>query len=205
MPTSPDSSASSTPLTAALPTPAPLPPMHESRRRLGVRWLVVAQVVFVLGVAAAGYATAALGRIITLRTTAIDPRDLLYGDHLNLNYSISQIPGHLWRGSSVPRRKQAVYVVLEPRQGNYEAVAVYAQEPTVPASQVVLRGWVADTFRRSMRLRYGFERYYVPENTGRKLKPKQSLRVQISIAPWGQARIKQVDVLPPSPVPTTTP
>ncbi len=200
MPTLSESSSSTTntPTAGSLPTPAPLPQMRESRRRQGVRWLVVAQVLFVLAVAAAGYATAALGRTITLRTTAIDPRDLLYGDHLNLNYSISQIPGHLWRGPALPRRKQAVYVVLESRQGNYEAVAVYPQEPTVPANQVVLRGWVADAFRRSIRLRYGFERYYVPENTGRKLKPRQSLRVQVSIAPWGQARIKQVDVLPVS-------
>lgn len=208
MPTSPESApstAAATPAATALPTPAPLPQMQESRRRLGVRWLVVAQVLFVLAVAAAGYATAAFGRTITLRTTPVDPRDLLYGDHLNLTYSISQIPGHLWRGPTAARRKQAVYVVLEARQGDYEAVAVYPQEPTVSANQVVLRGWVADAFRRSIRLRYGFERYYVPENTGRKLKPKQPLRVHVSIAPWGQARIKQVDVLPVSAAPTVAP
>ncbi|MDF7814318.1 GDYXXLXY domain-containing protein [Hymenobacter sp. YC55] len=207
MPTSPELSSSNaaTPAATTLPTPAPLPQVQESRRRQGVRWLVVAQVLFVLAVAAAGYATAAFGRTITLRSTPVDPRDLLYGDYLNLNYSISQIPGHLWRGPGRPRRKQAVYVVLESRQGNYEAVGVYPQEPTVPANQVVLRGWVADAFRRSIRLRYGFERYYVPEDTGRKLKPKQSLRVQVSIAPWGQARIKQVDVLPTSSTSPTTP
>jgi len=206
MPTSPELSSSKAATAAAtMATPAPLPQMPESRRRQGVRWLVVAQVLFVLAVAAAGYATAAFGRTITLRSTPVDPRDLLYGDYLNLNYSISQIPGHLWRGPGTPRRKQAVYVVLESRQGNYEAVGVYPQEPTVPANQVVLRGWVADAFRRSIRLRYGFERYYVPEDTGRKLKPKQSLRVQVSIAPWGQARIKQVDVLPTSSNATTAP
>ncbi|UOQ66465.1 GDYXXLXY domain-containing protein [Hymenobacter volaticus] len=207
MPTSPESvpSNTATPVAAVLPTLAPLPQMQESRRRQGVRWLVVAQVLFVLAVAAAGYATASFGRTITLRSTPVDPRDLLYGDYLNLNYSISQIPGHLWRGPDMPRRKQAVYVVLESRQGNYEAVGVYPQEPTVPANQVVLRGWVADAFRRSIRLRYGFERYYVPEDTGRKLKPKQTLRVQVSIAPWGQARIKQVDVQPVSPPSTVAP
>lgn len=165
---------------------------------------MAAQILFVLAVAAAGYATGALGETVTLHTTPIDPRDLNYGDHLNLNYSISQIPGSLWKGSSVPRRKQAVYVVLEPQQDSYQAVAVYPQEPTVSGSQVVLRGWVADAFRRSMRLRYGFERYYVPASISRKLKPKQLLRVQVSIAPWGQARIKQVDILPtPKPAKAT--
>ena len=188
MPTPP---APASPTAAALPAAQP-----EPRRRRQVRWLVAAQVLFVLAVAAAGYATGALGRTITLRTTPIDPRDLLYGDHLNLSYSISTIPGHQWRGPRPPRRKQAVYVVLEPRQGTHETVAVYPQEPTVPAHQVVLRGWVADTGRHGLRLRYGFERYYVPEATGRQLSPRQSLRVQVSLAPWGQARIKQVDSWP---------
>jgi uncharacterized membrane-anchored protein len=159
--------------------------------------MVAAQVLFVLAVAAAGYATGALGRTVTLLTTPIDPRDLNYGDHLNLSYSISQIPGSLWKGDVMPRRKQAVYVVLEPHpDSSYQALAVYAQEPTVSGNQVVLRGWVVNAFQRSMRLRYGFERYYVPADVGRKLKPKQLLRVKVSIAPWGQARIKQVDLLP---------
>ncbi|MBO0360530.1 GDYXXLXY domain-containing protein [Hymenobacter sp. BT186] len=192
---------SSAPLSPAVePAPqaasAPLHALPEARRRVGVWWLLAAQVLFVLAVAAAGYATGALGETVTLHTTPIDPRDLNYGDHLNLNYSISQIPGSLWKDGTMPRRKQAVYVVLEPRQDRYEAVAVYSLEPTVPAGQVVLRGWVQDIWRRSMRLRYGFEKYYVPADVGRKLKPKQLLRVQVSIAPWGQARIKQVDILP---------
>jgi uncharacterized membrane-anchored protein len=189
-------------LPAAAAPPAALP---EARRRVGIWWLVAVQVLFVLAVAAAGYATGALGETVTLHTTPIDPRDLNYGDHLNLNYSISQIPGSLWKGGAMPRRKQAVYVVLEPRQDRYEAVAVYLQEPTVPAGQVVLRGWVNDVWRRSMRLRYGFEKYYVPADVSRKLKPKQLLRVQVSIAPWGQARIKQVDILPAIKASSTAP
>jgi len=194
MPTLLDSPAF--PATAPSAPAASLSELPEARRRVGAWWLVVAQVLFVLAVAAAGYATGVLGETVTLLTTPIDPRDLNYGDHLNLSYSISQIPGHLWKGDAVPRRKQAVYVVLEAHPSGYEARAVYPTEPTVPAGQVVLRGWITDAFRRSMRLRYGFERYYVPADVERKLRPKQRLRVQVSIAPWGQARIKQVDILP---------
>jgi len=39
-------------------------------------------------------------------------------------------------------------------------------------------------------------RYYVPDEIRRKLKGQQSLQVQVSIAPWGQARISRVEVLP---------
>lgn len=172
------------------------PELTEPKRRRWLLGLLVAQAAFVLAVAAAGYATGAFGRTISLRTPPIDPRALLYGDHLELAYSISQVPGSFWKGSAIPRRKAPVYVVLEPREGIYEAVAVYPEEPTTTGQQVALRGWVADTWRRGMRLRYGLERYYMPADAGRKLGRRPTpLRVEISIAPWGQARITQVQAL----------
>ncbi|UYZ62553.1 GDYXXLXY domain-containing protein [Hymenobacter weizhouensis] len=187
-------------MSTVLPTAAPAatapPPddeLPEGRRRQWLRWLVVAQVLFVLGVAAAGYATEALGRTIWLRTTPIDPRDLLYGDYVTLRYSISELPGRLWRGSTMPRRHQAAYVLLEPRQNSFEAVGIFPDKPAASPTQVVLRGSVQDVWRRGLRLRYGLERYYVPEGAGRRLERRQALRVQVSIAPWGQARITRVE------------
>ncbi|SNR52532.1 GDYXXLXY domain-containing protein [Hymenobacter mucosus] len=183
--------------------------LSEPRRRQWLLWLVVAQAVFVLGVAAAGYATSALGRTIWLRTAPVDPRDLLYGDYLVLNYNVSQLPGSLWHGAQLPRRKQAAYVVLEPRGSAYEAVGVYDSKPTVNAAQVILRGSVQDvwhsgsrlrhTQRYGVRMRYGLERYYVPQDMGRQLTRRQQLRVQVSIAPWGQARITKVEHETPPP------
>ncbi|SET91498.1 GDYXXLXY domain-containing protein [Hymenobacter actinosclerus] len=177
------------------PAAAPALPVHHRRWLL---WLVAAQVLFVLGVAAAGYATAALGRNITLKTEPVDPRDLLYGDHLRLRYQISELPGSLWRGAQQPRRKDAAYVLLEPRPAgtaDYMAVGIYPAAPATTGPQVVLRGSVQDVWRRGLRLRYGLERYYVPETMTRQLRHRRRLRVQISIAPWGQARITSVDTL----------
>lgn len=174
-----------------------LPELPEPTRRRWVQWLVLAQVLFVLGVAAAGYATAALGRTITLRTRPVDPRDLLYGDYVNLRYQVSELPGRLWKGSTMPRRHQPAYVLLEPQpDGTYEAVAVFPEKPATTGSQAVLRGSVQDVWRRGLRLRYGLERYYVPEGAGRQLERRQSLRVQVSVAPWGQARITGVEPAP---------
>ncbi|RFP66840.1 hypothetical protein D0N36_01780 [Hymenobacter lapidiphilus] len=176
-----------------VPAAAPALPAHHRRWLL---WLVAAQVLFVLGVAAAGYATAALGRSITLQTEPVDPRDLLYGDHLRLHYQISELPGSLWRGATLPRRKDAAYVLLEPQSpGDYAAVGIYPAAPATTGQQVVLRGSVQDVWRRGLRLRYGLERYYVPETMTRQMRHRRRLRVQISIAPWGQARITQVDTL----------
>ncbi|NVO32638.1 GDYXXLXY domain-containing protein [Hymenobacter lapidiphilus] len=176
------------------PVPAAEPALLASHRRW-LLWLVAAQVLFVLGVAVAGYATAALGRIITLQTEPVDPRDLLYGDHLRLRYQISELPGSLWRGPTLPRRKDAAYVLLEPAGNDYTAVGIYPEAPVITGQQVVLRGSVQDVWRRGLRLRYGLERYYVPETMTRQMRQRRRLRVQISIAPWGQARITQVDTL----------
>ncbi|GAB3231879.1 hypothetical protein GCM10027346_18680 [Hymenobacter seoulensis] len=178
----------------APPLVKPLPELPEPRRRRWLQWLVLAQVLFVLGVAAAGYATAALGRTIVLRTSPIDPRDLLYGDYVTLRYHISELPGRLWRGGAMPRRHEPAYVLLEPKpDGTYEALAIYPEKPTTVGNQAVLRGSVQDVWRRGLRLRYGLERYYVPEGASRDLERRQSLRVQVSIAPWGQARITKVE------------
>jgi uncharacterized membrane-anchored protein len=163
---------------------------------------VGAQLLFVLAVAAAGYATSRFGTVVTLRTAPVDSRDLRDADYVTLNYTISQLPGHLWKGGTMPRRKDPVYVVLQPRAGSYDAVAIYPEKPTVTAEQAILRGWVADTWRRSLQVRYGLERYYVPDEIRRKLKRQLPLQVQVSIAPWGQARISQVTVLPAPKTPT---
>ncbi|RTQ47105.1 hypothetical protein EJV47_19605 [Hymenobacter gummosus] len=180
-----------------LPTFSPAP----ERRRRWVLLAVAAQVVFILLVAVAGYAVSHYGQRITLRTTAVDTGALTRGDYLSLNYDVSQLPRRLWRGDAEPRRRRPVYVQLQPLPtGEYAAVAIYPAEPAaLPASHVVLRGWVANAWRQGLQLRYGLERYYVPENAGRLLARRarrEPLRVQISIAPWGQARITGVEPLP---------
>jgi uncharacterized membrane-anchored protein len=171
-----------------MPTPLPL-----NRRHRLVVLAVAAQVLFILGVAAAGYATTAWGRTITLRTTPVDPRDLLYGDYVRLNYSISQLPIGLWKAPErVAKANEPVYVVLRPAAGAYEALGVYPAAPPLEPGQVVLRGWVTNSWPHGLRIRYGLERYYVPEGLGRKLEKRPSLLVHVSIAPWGQARITEV-------------
>ena len=61
----------------------------------------------------------------------------------------------------------------------------------------MLRGWVTDVYRTSFALRFNLERYYVPESSGLRLEKAgrlHPLRVRISIALWGQARIAGVAV-----------
>ena len=167
-----------------------------ARRRPLLRLLVAAQVLYVLGVAGAGYATTALGQRIVLATTPVDPRDLLYGDFVRLRYAISENPLARWHDAAPPRRRQAVFVLLATGPDSLStAVGVYPQAPTPQVGQAVLRGWVTDVYRTSFVLRFNLERYYVPEGSGLRLEKAgrlHPLRVRVSIAPWGQARIAGV-------------
>lgn len=169
---------------------------QPDRRRLLLGLLVAGQALYVLGVAAAGYATTALGQHIMLGTRPIDPRDLLYGDFVRLRYAISEVPAGLWRDPAAPRRRQSVYVLLAAGPDSLSTViGVYAAAPRPGAGQAVLRGWVSEVYGHSLGLRYGLERYYVPEGSGLRLEAAgqtHPLKVRISIAPWGQARITSV-------------
>ena len=169
---------------------------NPARRRPLLRALVAAQVLYVLGVAGAGYATTALGQRVVLATTPIDPKDLLHGDFVRLHYAISNNPLSRWHGEGAPSRRQAVFVLLAPGPDSLStAVGVYPQAPTPGADQAVLRGWVTDVYRGSFALRFNLERYYVPEGSGMRLEKAgrlHPLRVRVSIAPWGQARITGV-------------
>jgi uncharacterized membrane-anchored protein len=135
------------------------------------------------------------GKIVLLETRPVDPRDLLRGDYLILNYKISDVPLALFAPSQTNGLPpgQTVYVALEPRGQFYEVVRA-STEPIEPAAEyVVLKGrtrtWWAANSRTNVHLDYGLERYYVREGTGN---PHGKITVQVAIPGSGQGSIKQV-------------
>ncbi|GAA4502027.1 hypothetical protein GCM10023172_24760 [Hymenobacter ginsengisoli] len=177
-----------------------MPTRHTPSHRLLLRLLVAAQVLYVLGVAGAGYATTAYGQHIALATTPVDLHGLQYESFVRLHYTAAEAPLTAWRGPAPPQRRQAVYVLLTTAPDSLASVAgVYAQELKPAAGQAVLRGWVTDVYAHTLGLRYNLERYYVPGDSPLRLgKTGPPLRVQVSIAPWGQARIESVRLLRPT-------
>ena len=174
-----------------------IPPLvHPTRRGLWLRLLVGAQVLYVLGVAGAGYATTALGQHIALLTKPADVRELRKRDFVRLRYEVGEVALANWRDAAPPRPRQAAFVLLAPGPDSLWTVAgVFAAAPQPAAHQAVLRGWVTDVYQRSFGLRYNLERYYVPDDSPlrRQRQPlTKPLRVQVGIAPWGQARIEGV-------------
>jgi uncharacterized membrane-anchored protein len=135
------------------------------------------------------------GKVVLLETRPVDPRDLLRGDYLILNYKISDVPLSLFmptQTNGLPPG-QTVYVALEPR-GQFHEVVRASTEPIEPAAEyIVLKGrtqtWWGGNGRTNAHLEYGLERYYVREGTGN---PHGKITVQVAIPASGQGSIKQV-------------
>ena len=164
---------------------------------LSLKLLVGAQVLYVLSVAGAGYATTAYGQHIQLATSPVDLHELQYESYVRLRYAAADVPLSVWHGATPPQRRQAVYALLAPGPDSLAAVVgVYAGAPRPTTGQAVLRGFVDDVYAHSLSVRYNLERYYVPGDSPLRLrKTGPPLHVQVSIAPWGQARIERVRVL----------
>jgi uncharacterized membrane-anchored protein len=157
--------------------------------------ILALQTAWILGTAFVQEKALNSGTLVLLETRPVDPRDLLRGDYLTLNYKISDLPLALFvppRTNALPRG-QTVYVALEPR-GQFHEVACASTEPIQAAPhQIVLKGraqnWWDPNAQRRAHVVYGLERYYVREGTGN---PRGKITVQVAIPASGQGRIKQV-------------
>ncbi|QKG54154.1 GDYXXLXY domain-containing protein [Hymenobacter sp. BRD67] len=140
-----------------------MPLRHTPSHRLLLQLLVAAQVLYVLGVAAAGYATSAYGQHIALTTKPVDLHGLPYESYVRLRYNAAEVPLTAWQGAAAPQARQAVYVLLTIGADSLATVASVHDASLRPAAhQAVLRGWVTDVYAHTLGLRYNLERYYVP-------------------------------------------
>ena len=154
------------------------------------------QSAWLLGTALMQERVLATGKVILLETQRIDPRSLLQGDYLILNYKISDVPTNLF---SPPVTKDLpygtkVFVALVLATNQFYVVTRASTDSFVPsADEVLLKGrsawprWNAVT--NSVHVEYGLERYYVAEGTGN---PTGKLTAQVVVPASGRGRIKEV-------------
>jgi uncharacterized membrane-anchored protein len=162
--------------------------------------LVLVQAIFLIGIALSFYAVGWYGKEIRLQTAPIDPRDLVYGDYVVLNYEISQIKATLWKGAGkLPRQGDILYVVvrLDKRnaKGTFEAVAAYDHKPSINPGEVILIGRSGYTFDDMINVKYGLETYYVPQNTGKALEEQVGQFVaKVKVASSGRAILEKIEI-----------
>lgn len=174
------------------------------------RWLlpiavVVAaiQIAFLLSMIAGRASVLRSGQEIMLEVEPVDPRDLLRGDYVVLGYNISSIPADLFAErpeGTEQADERTVFVRLKPGEdGIWQPVAARYGEPPDPApagDEVDIRGtassvWFEQT--ASVAVRYGIERFYVPEGEGRAIEAdlrQRAFRMKVAVAGDGAAQIK---------------
>jgi uncharacterized membrane-anchored protein len=160
--------------------------------------VLAAQCVWLLGICAVQERALHAGKTILLETAPVDPRDMLRGDYLILNYKISTVP----RSSFTPALKLSpgagttVYVCVAPSGpgGFYQVTRASTEELTPGGDEVLLRGKVAGNWwngASDVRVEYGFERFYVAEGTGHP-PTGTKLTVQASVSSSARAIIRQL-------------
>ena len=154
------------------------------------------QTAWLLGTAAVQENALATGKVILLETARVDPRDLLRGDYLILNYKISDVPTNLF---SPPVKTELpygtkIFVALAPGTNEFHAVTRASTNEFAPAAnEVQLRGQSACAgwnTTNSIHVAYGIERYYVAEGTGNP--PRGKLTARAVVPASGRAKLQQV-------------
>ncbi len=137
------------------------------------------------------------GQIILLETRRVDPRDLLRGDYLILDYNISDVPTNLF---SPPVNKDLpygtkIFVALVPGTNQFYRVSRASTNGLAAGiGEVLVQGhsdgnrWNASN---AVHVVYGIEKYFVAEGQGN---PAGKLTVQAVVPASGRVKIKEVFV-----------
>jgi uncharacterized membrane-anchored protein len=165
--------------------------------KLKLVFLVLAlQSAWLLGTVVTQEYALAHGKVILLETRRVDPRDMLRGDYLILNYKISDVPTNLFLPpvqKDLPYGTE-VFVALAPGTNQFYEVARASTNAFTPAAnELMLRGRSDERWwsTNSVHVAYGIEYYYTAGNTGN---PTGKLTVQAVVPGSGHPKIKDVFV-----------
>ncbi|MFV0296297.1 MAG: GDYXXLXY domain-containing protein [Hyphomicrobiaceae bacterium] len=142
------------------------------------------------------------GREVVLKVRPVDPRDLFKGDYVRLSYDISSLGNDVMTPEArqhwtqhIKLHGDRIYVVLEQQADtSWKPVAISETLPkSLPPNRVVLAGHAVRW--DPSRVRYGLERYYIPEGTGRELEDlarKSEMSVIVSVDSSGRSAVKGI-------------
>jgi uncharacterized membrane-anchored protein len=161
------------------------------------KWLwavIAAQALFLLGWAGWHEHVRQTAPVLRLKTRPVDPRDLLRGDYMILNYEISRHPAPAgWPADG----GAAAFVLFKVLDGH--AVIDEIRRDAPPAGET--RPWaeaeaMEEPWRRvagepaQLRLTYGIERFFVPEGKG--TPTFKTLEAEASLGPDHRLRLRRV-------------
>ncbi len=123
-----------------------------------------------------------MGKEVLLEIRPVDPRDLLRGDYVTLDFNISHYGQY-----RLPYRD--INVILKTDENNVADIAFVTQDNDKSLEkELYLKGTVTRN-----RIKYGIESYFVKENTGREIERKINSNsksyARVKIAPNGKAKV----------------
>lgn len=142
--------------------------------------------------------TLVFGAEIELKPRLYDPRDIFYGDYVQLDFGINRYRPeesidayrHLFQ------RDRKIYAVLQPYEDDWRIKYLSFKKPS---KGPYLRGKVVTAYGEEIRLHYGFEKYFVEEETGHELEralrnEDNNVRVTIAVGFDGRAVVKSLTI-----------
>ncbi|OIU69832.1 GDYXXLXY domain-containing protein [Rossellomorea aquimaris] len=118
------------------------------------------------------------GQTILLELQPVDPRSLLQGDYVQLNYTISQL-----ERTSIDDNGPITIVLRKNAQGIHEYTGVYSLDGkwNTPYEKkhgdVLLNGKVTGSWDHTTQVTYGIEHFFIPEGTGLDVEGKVKIAV----------------------------
>ncbi|GEM_PF-251009 len=164
---------------------------------LSVKFLiaVAVQLVIAMGLVVFNASLLARGAEVLLPIEPFDPRDLLRGDYVTLQYEISRIKNDLIIDESQSiKRNDIVYLVLEKKNNYWIAKSLTRNEPD---QGIFIKGNVKSVYayNSTISITYGIEQYFVPEGTGGELEKKmrsQQAFAKVVVDKNGKAILKDI-------------
>lgn len=144
------------------------------------------------------------GQEVLLRVQPVDPRDLLRGEYVVLGYEISTLRFDQLEEAPAPGTSldRDIHVRLrESGEGHWTAVSARmgeAPEEDARDGDVVIRGQAGASVmpeRGALTVRYGIERFYVPEGQGRAIEEDMregGFSVTVAVSQSGSGQIKSL-------------
>ncbi len=134
----------------------------------------------------------------------LDPRDIFRGDYVTLGYDISTLKKSTTESDPdldgfVPGSTAFVTMTPKPDGGWSETHVGRVFPSQVAPGEIVLKGRVLSTWKSQnpaetvVNLRYGIEKYFVPEGTGRALEDKvraHKIEAIVAVGSDGTAALK---------------
>ncbi len=145
---------------------------------LGIWFVVIASMV------AKNEYTLRYGKEVYLKTVPVDPRDLMRGDYVVLNYEIAQL-----RSKARYMPNKPLYLVLDVNDDNVASLRYISI--TKPAeNRFFITGKIKPN--RPNIIEFGIESYFVPEGEGKKLEEELTDGTLIKVAIDGNGVAKVI-------------